>query len=109
MKRDIVLNNIYKCFSYLTVNRGSAVGIATVGWTPEGPEFESREWQEFSPLHVVQTSSGAHPASYKMGTWGCFDGVMRPGHEADHSPSTSAEVKNTWIYTSTPPLHGSSA
>jgi hypothetical protein len=23
--------------------------------------------------------------------------------EADHSPSTSAEVKKTWIYTSTPP------
>jgi hypothetical protein len=23
--------------------------------------------------------------------------------EADHSPPTSAEVKKTWIYTSTPP------
>jgi hypothetical protein len=34
--------------------------------------------------------------------------VKRPGREADHSPPTSAEVKNTWIYTSTPPirLHG---
>jgi hypothetical protein len=30
-------------------------------------------------------------------------GVKRPGYEADHSPPTSAEVKNTWIYTSTPP------
>jgi hypothetical protein len=29
-------------------------------------------------------------------------GVKRPGREADHSPSTTAEVKNTWIYTSTP-------
>jgi hypothetical protein len=25
------------------------------------------------------------------------------GREADHSPPTSAEVKKTWIYTSTPP------
>jgi hypothetical protein len=25
------------------------------------------------------------------------------GHEADHSPPTSAKVKKTWIYTSTPP------
>jgi hypothetical protein len=25
------------------------------------------------------------------------------GHEADHSPPTSAEVKKTWIYTSTTP------
>jgi hypothetical protein len=29
--------------------------------------------------------------------------VMRPGREADHSPPTSAEVKKTWLYTSTPP------
>jgi hypothetical protein len=32
------------------------------------------------------------------------NGVKRPGREGDHSPLTSAEVKNTWIYTSTPPL-----
>jgi hypothetical protein len=30
-------------------------------------------------------------------------GVKRPGREADHSPPTSAEVKKTWIYTSSPP------
>jgi hypothetical protein len=30
-------------------------------------------------------------------------GVKRPGREADHSPPTSAKVKKTWIYTSTPP------
>jgi hypothetical protein len=29
-------------------------------------------------------------------------GVKRPGHEVDHSPPTSAEVKKVWIYTSTP-------
>jgi hypothetical protein len=28
-------------------------------------------------------------------------GVKRSGREAYHSPPTSAEVKNTWIYTST--------
>jgi hypothetical protein len=30
-------------------------------------------------------------------------GVKNPGLEADHSPAVGAEVKNTWIYTSTPP------
>jgi hypothetical protein len=30
-------------------------------------------------------------------------GVKRSGREADHPPPTSAQVKNTWIYTSTPP------
>jgi hypothetical protein len=32
-------------------------------------------------------------------------GVKRPGREADHSPTSSAEVKNSWSYTSTPPIH----
>jgi hypothetical protein len=31
-----------------------------------------------------------------------FPWVKRPGREADQSPLTSAEVKDTWIYTSTP-------
>jgi hypothetical protein len=31
-------------------------------------------------------------------------GVKRPGREADHSPPTSAEDKNAWSYTSTPPI-----
>jgi hypothetical protein len=30
-------------------------------------------------------------------------GALSPGREADHSPPSSAEVKETWIYTSTPP------
>jgi hypothetical protein len=54
-------------------------------------------------LHVVQTGFGAHPAPYPMGTRGFFLGSQAAGAEADHSPPTSAEVKNTWIYTSTPP------
>jgi hypothetical protein len=28
--------------------------------------------------------------------------VQRPGHEADHSPTTIAEVKYTWIYNPLP-------
>jgi hypothetical protein len=41
----------------------------------------------------VQNGSGAHPASYPMGTGGSFPGVKRSGREADHSPPSSAEVK----------------
>jgi hypothetical protein len=36
----------------------------------------------------------AHPASYSMGVGGFPPGVQRPGREADHSPPSSAEVKN---------------
>jgi hypothetical protein len=53
-------------------------------------------------LHIVQTCTEVHITSYPMGTEGSFSGVKRQGREADHSPPTSAEVKKTWIYTSTP-------
>jgi hypothetical protein len=56
----------------------------------------------FSLHHRVQNGSEAHPASYPMVTRGSFPGVKRPGREADHSPPSSAEVKNAWSYTSTP-------
>jgi hypothetical protein len=35
-------------------------------------------------------------------TGGSFPGVKRPGREADHSPPSSAEIKNAWCYTSIP-------
>jgi hypothetical protein len=55
-----------------------------------------------SLLQSVQTGSGAHPASYPIGTGDSFPGVKRPGREADYSLPTRADVKTTWIYTSTP-------
>jgi hypothetical protein len=49
------------------------------------------------PLHHrVQNGSGAHPASYTMGTRALSLGIKRPGREADHSPPSSAEVKE-WV------------
>jgi hypothetical protein len=45
--------------------------------------------------YTVQTGSGAHPAFYPMGTGGQFSqGVKQPGHEADNSSPSSAEIKN---------------
>jgi hypothetical protein len=69
----------------------------------EDSEFESRYSQKCSLLYVVQTGSGAHPASYPMGTGNYFSEVKRQVHEADHSRPTSAEVKKMWTYISTPP------
>jgi hypothetical protein len=40
------------------------------------------------------------PIQWVPGT--LFLRVKRPWREADHSPLTSTDVKNTWIYTSTP-------
>jgi hypothetical protein len=50
----------------------------------------------FSLHHRVQNCAGAHPASYPMSTGALFLGVKWPGREADHSPPSSAEVKE-WV------------
>jgi hypothetical protein len=53
-----------------------------------------REEEDFSSNLCVQTASGAHSASCTMGTGGSFPGgKARPGRDAEHSPSSSAEVK----------------
>jgi hypothetical protein len=45
---------------------------------------------DFPSSLCVQTSSEARPASYPMGT----GGKAQPGRDGDHSPLSSAEVKN---------------
>jgi hypothetical protein len=63
---------------------GWAIGV----WSPAGAK-------DFSSSLCVQTGSEAHPASCPMGTGGTFPGgKARPGRDADHSPSSSAEVVN---------------
>jgi hypothetical protein len=53
------------------------------------------ETKDFSSSLCVETGSGAHPASCTMGTGGPFIGCKaRPERDVDHSPSSSAEVKN---------------
>jgi hypothetical protein len=56
----------------------------------------------------VQTGSGSQPSPIEWVPCVFSLGVKRPGGEADHSPPSSADVKNAWSYTSTPPvcLHG---
>jgi hypothetical protein len=56
------------------MNRHSLVRIAiSYGLDDRGvEEFESRYGQEFSLLHVLQTGSGADPASYTTGNESCF-------------------------------------
>jgi hypothetical protein len=53
--------------SFSDKSRDNSAGIAT-GWTARV------RFQEFSLLHVVQTGSVAHSASYPMGTGGSSPG-----------------------------------
>jgi hypothetical protein len=85
-------------------NRDIVVGIASgyglddrgVGVrVPVGSRFFS------SPLRPDRLWGPPHLLS--NGTGRLFPpGLKRPGCEADHSPLASAEVKQMWIYTSTP-------
>jgi hypothetical protein len=72
------------------------------GWTI-GVRFLA-EAGNFYFHHSVRNGSGAHPASYPMGTVSLSLEVKRPGREADHLPPSSAGVKNAWHYSSTPPI-----
>jgi hypothetical protein len=62
----------------------------------------------FSLHHHVKTGSETHTASYPMGTGCSFPGVKRTGREADHSPPSTAEVKEcVKLYLHSPiRLHG---
>jgi hypothetical protein len=62
---------------------------------------------KFSLHHRVQNGTGAHPASYPMGTRGSFPGGKAA--EARNSPlHLVPRSKNEWSYIATPPirLHG---
>jgi hypothetical protein len=64
----------------------------------------------FSLHHHVQNGSGARPTSCPMVPGALSLGVKRPGSEADHSPPSSAEVREcVELYlhsTNTPLWHG---
>jgi len=54
----------------------------------------------------IQTSPGAHSASYTMGTRS-FSGVKQSGHCIDHPPPPSAKVKERvelYLYSTSGPL-----
>jgi hypothetical protein len=64
--------------------------VSDYGLEDRAIEIRSPTGADFSSIPCVQTGSGAHPASYPMGT----GGKARPGRDADHSPPSSAEVEN---------------
>jgi hypothetical protein len=76
---------------------GSSVSLVPdYGLDDRAIEIGFPAWAKgFSCSLCVQTGSGAHPASCPMGTGGPFlGGKARPGHDAHHSPQSSAAVVN---------------
>jgi hypothetical protein len=51
--------------------------------------------KDFSSSLCIQTGSGAHPTSYPIGPRYAFPRAKAwPGHNANHSPPSSAEVRS---------------
>jgi len=81
-----------------TLLGSDSVGRLAMSWTVRGSNAGGVRFS--APVH---TSTGAHPASYTMGT-GSFPGVMRRGRGFDHPPHLAPRVKKEQSYTSAPPL-----
>jgi hypothetical protein len=78
--------------------QNSSVGVVTELFAG----FYSRKGQEvfiFSTAPRPALGTTQPPNQYKK----YFEWVKRPKREADHSPNSSADVKNLSSYTSTPP------
>jgi hypothetical protein len=97
-------------YSHYTKSRDSSVGIALgYGLDERGSRVRFPAGAgNFSLHHRIQNGSGAPQSPIRWVPGALSLGVKRPGREADHSIPYSAEVKNAWSYTSTPPvrLHG---
>jgi hypothetical protein len=71
-----------------------SVGVATGYGLDDrmiGVRVPAGAWNSSLRYHV-QTGSGAHPASYPIGSGASFPGG-KVGREADHSPPPSADAK----------------
>jgi hypothetical protein len=73
----------------------------TMGWMAEQSQFwvPLGAWFFSSPVMVL----GPIQPPIQWVPRAPSSGVERPGHEADHSLPTSAQVKNMWIYICIPP------
>jgi hypothetical protein len=74
-----------------------------VGWTIGVLGFDSRRGLGIFLFTIASRTALGPTQPPTQWVPGAFSlGVKRPGREADHSPPSSAEVKNAWSYTSAP-------
>jgi hypothetical protein len=70
-----------------------------VCWTG-GVRFQGRP-RNFSLRHRFRPTLGPTQSPIQWVPGALSPEVKRPGREADHSPLSSADIKNSWSYTST--------
>jgi hypothetical protein len=82
---------------------GNAVSIVTRLWAGRSGARIPIRARYFLFTKTCRLALRVHLASYWTGSGVFFPAVKRPGNVFDHSPPSSAEVKNEWSYTSTSP------
>jgi hypothetical protein len=80
----------------------SAVGVVTGAAGPRDQSSSPCKGKIFLSSTSSRTVLGPTQPPIQGVPGAPSPGVKWPEREADHSPPTSAEVKNPWIYTSTP-------
>jgi hypothetical protein len=66
------------------------------GWSVDGWLSGAR----YFSLHYVQTSSGAHPVTYSVGS----QAIQQMLHATDNPPASNTEIKNQRSYTCVSPI-----
>jgi hypothetical protein len=83
--------------------RAQSVQRWATGWTIGVLGFDSRRGLGICFfITASRTALGPIQPPIQWVPGAFYLGVKRPGRESDHSPPSSAEVKNAWSYISTP-------
>jgi hypothetical protein len=79
-----------------------------MGWTIVFRGFDSRRGLGIFLFTAFRQALGPTEPPIQWVSEAVSLGVKQPGREGDHSPPSSAYVKNAWRYNSIPPirLHG---
>jgi hypothetical protein len=80
---------------------GKAQSVPRLGYGLDHPGADSRHGQEIF-LFSKTSRPVLGPVQWVLGS---FPGVRWSGSEVDHSPLSSAQVKNKWSYTSAPLMY----
>jgi hypothetical protein len=102
-----ILSSFIWCIIKIVLQLSISITMITLAVSyglDDGGSILGRDREQFFLFSSPSTPAlGPNPTSHKLGAGGSSAGIKRPGREADHSPSSSAEMKNTWSYTSIPP------
>jgi hypothetical protein len=109
-----ICNGVYTCFMWQTFSRNILITVyycvasrdssasAATGYEPSGRNSIPESGKTFRSSTVSRPTLGATQHHIQWVPARPFLSVKRQGREADHSPPSSAEVKNLGLYSHSP-------